>query len=52
MRITQLLLPLGEGTVGGRHLAVPDPHGRGGLNGLEGLRDNEVTALPEHFVVG
>src|SRR5260221_2448748 len=27
----ELLLGLGEGAVGGGHLAVPDPHGRGGL---------------------
>jgi hypothetical protein len=38
--------------VGGVHLATPDAHGRGRLNGLEAFREDAVTALPEHRVIG
>jgi hypothetical protein len=47
----QQLLRLGEGGVGGGHLAVPDPDDRGRVHGLESLRDDVVTALSERHVV-
>src|SRR5580765_3852718 len=47
-----LLLRLAEGTVGGVHLATPDAHGGGRVNGLEAFRVDAVTALPEHRVIG
>src|SRR5438034_972141 len=43
----QLLLRLGEGTVGGGQLAVPDPHGRGRVNRLERLPRDVVAALAD-----
>src|SRR5213593_2723141 len=41
-----------EGNVGDGHLAVPDSPGRSRLDGLERLRDTEVTALAEILIVG
>jgi hypothetical protein len=45
------LLRLGAGVVSGGHRAVPEPDGRGRVHGWEGIRDDGVTALPEHLVV-
>ena len=42
-----MLLRLDERTIGRGQLTVADPHGRGGLNGLEGLPADVVAALPE-----
>ena len=48
----QLFLSFGEGTVGLEDLSAPDPHGGRRPNGLEGMSKDEVTARPEHVVVG
>src|SRR5881397_1148555 len=48
----QLLLRLGERTVGGGQFAGPDPPRRCRLHGLTGLSCNEVAALPERVGVG
>ena len=49
---TQLLLGLGEEAVGHRLLAASNPHGAGGLNALECVRDDQVTALPQGLDIG
>jgi hypothetical protein len=48
----QLFRRLGEWPVGDEPLAVSNPHGLRGLDALEGRRDEVVTALAEHVVVG
>ena len=48
----QLLLGLGERTVGDRHPAVPHPHGRRGLDRLERLGGDQQPALPESVTAG
>ena len=48
----QLFLGLGERAVGDRHHSVPNPHRLRGLALLEGRRDEVVTALSKHVVVG
>src|SRR5688572_4242173 len=47
----ELLLGLGEGPVGDGHLPVPHAYGRGGLDGLEGLRGDAVAAGADGGVV-
>ncbi len=41
----QLFLRLGEWTVGSGDFALPDPHGRGGLRGLQRIAADVVAAL-------
>src|SRR4051812_29270233 len=48
----QLLLRLGEGAVGYRQLAASNPHGRGGPGALQGVRDDQVTTVPQGLDVG
>jgi hypothetical protein len=41
-----------KGAVGHRLLAASNPHGAGGLNALECVRDDQVTALPQGLDIG
>jgi hypothetical protein len=49
---TYLLVRLGEGAVGNGHFAAPQPDSGHCVNRLKRLGGYEVSALPEHIVVG